>query len=259
MFSRRGIADEQLAKSKEERDRKRAADEDDPSNGRRKRSISTSSYTSSSVSTISTNLSRSSSPKYHKVHGNGHSNPSRNDLSAVKLLERGINKRRRSLSSSAASHSSISSYERRRPRPQEDDRNTRRRRSSISPDIRGREVGLGSKRGTGRRRSRKRSRSESVDRSRVARNRNSITPAYRTVPNRHGARRNQNDSYVDNNRRFSNDDDDRYGSSFRDQNHGMRYESARPNAAPAPVVRKEKSLSPFSKRLKLTEAMNKGR
>ena len=58
----------------------------------------------------------------------------------------------------------------------------------------------------------------------------------------------------DRDRRLSNNDD-RYGSSFRDENHD---DSRRTKPPQPPPLRNERSLSPFSKRLALTQAMNVG-
>ncbi|KAJ9642470.1 hypothetical protein H2199_004851 [Coniosporium tulheliwenetii] len=63
LLQKKGVADQLLAKNAEERGRKRALDNDDTTAPPRKRTRSVSSYSSSSVSTISTNLSRSPSPK----------------------------------------------------------------------------------------------------------------------------------------------------------------------------------------------------
>lgn len=51
-------------------------------------------------------------------------------------------------------------------------------------------------------------------------------------------------------------DNDRYGSSARDRKENIRGTRPQPNAPPQ---RKDRSLSPFSKRLALTQAMNIGR
>lgn len=51
-------------------------------------------------------------------------------------------------------------------------------------------------------------------------------------------------------------DNDRYGGSARDQDENVRPTRPPPSAPPP---RKERSLSPFSKRLLLTQAMNMGR
>jgi hypothetical protein len=53
------------------------------------------------------------------------------------------------------------------------------------------------------------------------------------------------------------EDDGRYGSSYRDRGRSDRDEP--PGQTRFPPVRKERSLSPFSKRLALTQAMNSGR
>ena len=84
-----------------------------------------------------------------------------------------------------------------------------------------------------------------MDRSKIARNRNSITPGVKSNHDRYASRRSQHAR--DYERRYSNDDE-RYGR--RDE------KPAQPIPAPA---RKERSLSPFSKRLALTQAMNMGR
>lgn len=258
-------------------------------NGSRKRSRSTSSSSSNSVSTISTNLSRSSSPKLAGLRHTGQSQVFSN-------LEVG-RKRRRSHSSSI-SHTSDSSHGRRREnRPRElgidgwdskkpgefdtgrqldhehrrrryprsrsmsynshssadkkrrksthtETRGKRRRHSSKSPVDRGRDRDFNSNRGSRR----TRSPSESRDRSEVIRNRMSMTPGLPT-------RRESGQDNADRRQSYSNDND-RYGSSARDQD-----ESVRDTRPPSNVLhqRKERSLSPFSKRLKMTQAMNMGR
>lgn len=230
---RKGIADEQLAQKEEERGRKRALDEYEPPNTARKRPRSISSYSATSVSTISTNLSRSASPK-------------RPRLSDIRPSDKnGNRKRMRSSSSSDASYSSDDPYHRRR-KSQVDgpDRNTRRRRSSNSPRVRGRDRDMADKRRPPR------SRSDSMDKGQIARHRNSMTPDIRPIQDRSNGRAPKRHSYPN--------DDDRYGSSYRDRGRGERDEP--PAKQPhAPPVQKERSLSPFSKRLALTQAMNMGR
>ena len=249
-FSRKGIADEQLAKREEERGRKRALDENHPAHSSTKRSRS--SYSSTSVSTISTNYSHSISSRHPKSRQSDtyHLSQSR---SGQPFRQQGTHKRRRS-SSSTSTYSSSSSVERRKPsrRKEESDRNTRRRRSSISPDTRGRDRDY-----NGRRSSRRsRSQSKSIDRSRVARNRNSMTPGMRSNHDRDGGR---NTVTWGNGRRYSTNDDDRYGGSYRDEGRGAR-DGVKAQKPPPPLrAKKERSLSPFSKRLALTQAMNSGR
>ncbi|CAD6594577.1 MAG: hypothetical protein ASARMPREDX12_000301 [Alectoria sarmentosa] len=73
LLRKKGVADEVLAKREEERGRERKANADEHMNGSKKRSRSNSSYSSNSVSTISTNLSRSSSPKLAGLRHTGQS------------------------------------------------------------------------------------------------------------------------------------------------------------------------------------------
>ena len=90
----------------------------------------------------------------------------------------------------------------------------------------------------------------------MARNRNSMTPGLRSNHDRNGERPRL---VRDNSSRYSNDND-RYGSNFRDRGRDARDGIAvKPPPVVAPPVRKERSLSPFSKRLALTQAMNMGR
>jgi len=256
LLRKKGVADEQLAKREEERGRKRGRDEDDGP-AARKRSRSISSYSSSSVSTISTTVSRSPPPRSRPQDDTYYT--SQRDHSPISVPLKPGHKRRRS-SSSSMSYTSISSIESRRKSPTHRDRNTRARRSSVSPDERG------------RRRSRLRSnagddsgrtRSRSLDQSRIARNRQSLTNDGRGRDGRDGRDRRREEAVSpgygpkyrrDAQRRYSNNHE-RYGSSFRDgDQHSGEVRRERP-----PPVRKERSLSPFSKRLALTQAMNMGR
>lgn len=232
---RKGIADEQLAQKELERGRKRALDENEPPNSIRKQPRSVSSYSSTSVSTISTNLSRSASPKRPRLR----------DIRPSDENDR--RKRRRSSSYSDVSYSSDYSYHRRRKsQAGGPDRNTRRRRSSNSPKLRGRDRDAGD----GRRLPR--SRTDSMDKGKIARHRNSMTPDVRPMQDRSNGR------VPERHRHSYPNDDDRYGSSYRDRGRGERDEPS-VKQPPAPPVRKERSLSPFSKRLALTQAMNMGR
>lgn len=306
---RKGIADEQLAKNEEERGRKRKAGENGHGNVLRKHSRSTSSYSSTSVSTISTNLSRSphlsaknkktklgdlpldSAETRKRRRSSTRSSMSYTSNSSVdkerrelfrdagrnirrrrastspdhrgrdrnqsrRALERTLNdnhKRRTSSSVSSSSHTSESSFgRRRRDRSINGDFKTSRRRSSISPHPRGRDVNFYGKRSNRR----TRSRSYSRDRSSVARNRQSMTPA---APPRwdRGQRtpRHSDELARDRGPRYSNDND-RYGSSFRGSDQD-NLRTARPIRRSQPES-KVRSLSPFSKRLALTQAMNMG-
>lgn len=267
-------------------------------NGSRKRSRSTSSSSSNSVSTISTNLSRSSSPKLAGLRHTGQSQ-------VFSDLEVG-RKRRRSRSSSI-SYTSDSSHDRRRKdRPQEigidrsggkksskldagrplgpehkqrgyprsrsrsmsydsrssadkrrrkssqtETRGKRRRHSSRSPVDRGRDRDFNSNRGSRR----TRSPSESRNRSEVVRNRMSMTPGLPTKQESGHDNGSRWPGKVDRRQSYSNDND-RYGSSARDRGENLKENRPPPSAL---HQRKERSLSPFSKRLRMTQAMNMGR
>ncbi|KAL4868142.1 zinc knuckle-domain-containing protein [Aspergillus spectabilis] len=222
----KGTADALLAEREEERGRKRDLDELDSLDNltraaKRTRSISSSS--ASSVSTISTSRSRSGSPRrdrYEERRGVRTESPN--------SRQSWTRKRRHSDASSSYSVSSHSSREKSRTRSRE--RNIRRRRRESSPKERGRPRDVSP---DGDRRDR--SRSYSMDKDRVARGRRSTTPQ-ENVPQRKYIGRTspkKQPSSTSNDRR-------------RDEQN-----RARP--------RRERSLSPYSKRLALTQAMNIGR
>ena len=288
--------------AEENRGRKQKADENGAPNGMGKRSSSISSGSSTSVSTISTKLSRSPTPSFERAHLS---------RSRTSIRKAELGKRRRSTSSSSSYISEASSTRLREARTREDSRNTRRRRSSNSPDSRGRERhyqnnGINDRPGHGRRprrvsrslslstssessldqrrkhrledgerntvkrwpsespdprrqdqvfrhkrsHGRIQSRGESRDRSEVARSRRSMSP---------GARLRQDRKYQDSPPRerspHASHDNDRYGSSFRGLDNSRAARFAQPSGRP----QKERSLSPFSKRLALTQAMNMGK
>ncbi len=160
-------------------------------------------------------------------------------------------KRRRSCSSSMSYTSDSSSSGGQRSRPMNNVRRTRPRRSTVSPDTRGRDRWSRAPRSSRR----TPSRSNSMDRSQVARGRRSMTPvrASRGDGNEPARAGRGKKEVVD--PRFGSDND-RYGSSFRNREYDDR-RAERPKPAPPP--RKERSLSPFSKRVALTQAMNMGR
>ncbi|MCJ1323649.1 hypothetical protein MMC10_000310 [Thelotrema lepadinum] len=242
-----GIADEQLAKREAERGRQRAV---------RDGSSRSHSASSTSVSTISTNLSRNGSPKRTRASPPP---PPREESSR---------KRRRSPSvSSSDSYSSSSTYSDKRSAFR-DDRNTRRRRSSVSPSRRGRHMDYKPQFS--------RSRDNSMDHSRIARERQSMDPES-DDRDRHLKERSTNGyftrepegfnsrSKVTNNgfdsRRRDHDrggpdrrlpDGDRAGSGHQTRN----FDGGR---VPPPRDTRQRSLSPYSKRLALTQAMNLGR
>lgn len=175
-----------------------------------------------SVETISTNRSYSSSPRRNK-HGTA-DRGRRDDSSAPPAKSR---KRRYSDSTEGSSGSVHSGPKNRSPsRERTDDRNTRRRRRESSPEERGRH------RRSGRQSERRDRRSKSVDKDRVKESRATTQDVPRDRP-------------------------------YRDQASPPR-QSQPGRSRPEPITQKnqpprERSLSPFSKRLALTQAMNNGR
>lgn len=295
MSHRKGIANELLAKEDIERGRKLGIE---GPNG-----LLRSSCSSSSVSTVSTDLSRSHPPSTKDRQPKLRELP----LSSIQNRKNGGNpKRRRSSTRSSMSSFSGSSFSKLcRNRSREPRRNIRRRRASRSPGSRGRNrhdsrrasfnpIGSVRKlrqnssyssssrspdssserrhrkfssgrhsslspdpRGRDRnfqgKRSNRRSRSHSCsrDRSQVARNRQSMTPG--APPQWNGGPKIRKNSVANaRNRRYSNDND-RYGGSLRVADRGI----PRTSHFTQPP-KKERSLSPFSKRVALTQAMNTG-
>ncbi|KAJ6004152.1 hypothetical protein N7522_005797 [Penicillium canescens] len=217
-----GVADELLAKREQERGRKRdLEDTTDRDSQSPKRARSVSSHSMSSISTISTNRSYSASPRRSRRDAH---DGRRDSTSPPPTKSR---KRRYSDSSEGRAGSVHSSEQRPRSisRERTEDRNTRRRRRESSPEERGRH------RAAERHSSRRDRRSKSADKARVPKEKRSPTPD--------GAR-------------------DRY---YRDraspprQSQPPRQDTRMRSDQPP----RERSLSPFSKRLALTQAMNHGR
>ncbi|RAL00286.1 zinc finger CCHC-type containing 10 [Aspergillus ibericus CBS 121593] len=226
----KGLATEILAKREEERGRKREFEEADPLDNRSqmsKRARSASSDSASSVATISTTRSRSRSPPGRGDYGARNSHDRTRSVSSHPPGQR---KRRYS---DASSHNSAVSYSsgergtRSRSREWQGDRNTRRRRRESSPEERGRPRHLSRDRER-----RDRSRSRSVDQSRVARARRSVTPERLPESNYPGPK----------------DPSRSHASNLGEDRRGQG----------RPPARRERSLSPYSKRLALTQAMNLG-
>lgn len=298
MSHRKDIADEQFAKEDVERGRKLAIE--GPNRSLR------SSCSSSSVLTVSTDISRSRRPLVKDRKPKLRELP----LSSIRNREnRGNPKRRRSSTRSSMSYSSEGSFRKHcRNLSRESRRNIRRRRasrspgsrgrnrhdsrralinatdrarklrqdssyssspvspdssserrprdgsriekfssgrhSSVSPDPRGRDQNFQGKRSNRR----SRSHSYSRDRSQVARNRQSMTPS--APPQRNGGSyiRKLSDANTRNRRQTYSNDNDRYGSSLKGPRTSHFSQSRK----------KERSLSPFSKRVALTQAMNTG-
>ncbi|KAJ5086324.1 hypothetical protein NUU61_007631 [Penicillium alfredii] len=220
----KGVADEILAKRDEERGRKRDLDGEDTTgrNGQSpKPARSMSSDSMNSVSTISTSRSYSASPARHD-RGNSHGDGHRDSVSPPAKSR----KRRYSDYSEGYSASSYSGARQRSgSREWAEDRNTRRRRRETSPEERGRH------RGSERHGSQQDRHSHSVDQSRVAKGRHSLTP---------------NAAHDRSERR-----------SYRDRaSPPAQPQRSRQGPRTWPEPPRERSLSPFSKRLALTQAMN---
>ena len=302
LLRKKGVADEELAKKEAERGRKRKLEDDGDSSASRKRSASASTY--SSVSTISTNKSRSASlddtargvtgqsqlmsglelsGKRRRSRSSSMSYTSESDH-AKKRTNRSRYQSKGNLSPALSDHqdhayprdrngtkkhlgrsmrrsrslslTSDGSYNR-RPRRRSLSRDggeggggKRRRRASRSPDDRGRERDSEGPRRINRRTY---SPSESRDRSEVTRHRKSMTPGYSSKLD--GVSR-RDTSYG---KRNSYDGDhDRYGGSVRTSTETFRKGNRRSENV-LPPQRRERSKSPYSKRLELTQAMNTGR
>lgn len=243
-----------------------------------------SSYSSSSVATVSTIASRSSSPEQHETEQTGQSQGMSN-------LE--VHRKRRRISSSASSSSrspsrrprrhnfsdfhtsrptNVKSEQSRRKPPtsrdlssqkspeqarqrssfQDRDLRKRRRRGSRSPSDRGRHRDEHPTRGSRRTRSPEDSRS----RSRVIRNRKSMTPGIEAPNKSEDASRRDYERPSFSWHDSLSEDHERYGRDVSTRNGGNRGKSP---PAHRQAASRKRSLSPFSKRLALTQAMNSGR
>lgn len=228
---RKGIADELLAKKEEERGRTKergSPSPPHPSSQSRKRVRSVSSSASDSVATISTNLSVS--PKRPRRELEGYMTSQRETLN---FRSPSIERKRRYRSHSSVSYSSS---DRSFPLRDRGSQHRRRRHRTVSPESRGRP----SSQRRGSRRSR--SRSESIDKSRVARGRKSMTPHLLD-----GERRRSDHGNMKKESRWPDHDADPGRSAG---NGSVRQPDS------SHTVRKERSLSPYSRRLALTQSMN---
>ncbi|KAL4759620.1 zinc finger CCHC-type containing 10 [Aspergillus foveolatus] len=223
----KGTANALLAQREAERGRKRDLDELGSLDNRgqaKKRTRSLSSASASSVSTISTNRHRSISPRQERYGKRREESKTRSQTSHHSSSR----KRRYSDSSSGYSVSSYSSREVSRTRSPE--RNTRRRRRESSPKERGRPRDVsrgGSRRG--------RSRSYSVDRGRIVKERRSLTH-----------------EETDADRSYAKP----YTSRSQPRASHHEWKGVERNYAQPPP--RQRSLSPYSKRIALTQAMNMG-
>ncbi|EXJ83798.1 hypothetical protein A1O1_07425 [Capronia coronata CBS 617.96] len=226
LLNSEGVADQQLAEAEA---RRKASGTPEPDRRSRSqsphaRSRSLSAHSSSSVSTISTSKSRSATPPRSRDH----QRPNRDRASPARLGTAAAN------SSRKRRHRSVSSSYSRSPRSPPgmpgSHRKSRRHRT-ISPIDRGRPNSK--RRGSHR----SRTNSPSMDKSQITKDRRSLDDS-------------------------DNDFDDRAGTRYRHvQPHGSNHGSRSPRGFRIPQEhhgpsRRERSLSPYSKRLALTQAMN---
>jgi hypothetical protein len=201
-----------------------------PSSQSRKRARSISTSASDSISTISTiSTNPSISPKRPR---RGADEPMMSQREDINFRSPSRDRKRRYRSSSSLSYSSS---DRSLPRKEWGD-HRRRRHRTISPESRGRP----NSQRRGSRRSR--SRSESIDKSRIARERKSMTPH---VIDQEQRRSDHIGSRMD---RHGFDRGGK-GDTSRHSGNARQFASSQP-------VRKERSLSPYSRRLALTQSMN---
>ncbi|KAI9664505.1 MAG: hypothetical protein M1821_005951 [Bathelium mastoideum] len=258
---KKGVADERLAQIAASRSRKRSRSLDDsdhrsPSPSHRQRSRSTSASSTTSVSTISTRSSRSRTPRRRRrspPEPDRYLTSQRSDdipfpaLAPHRDYDQHANRKRQrhSTSSISSSFSRPSSTDRykgtREPSRERGDRNTRRRRASQSPVRRGR---ARSRSVSQRRRQRRASNVEEGRRGRVERWRSDSDE--RHEDGNHGERREGVSG-------------DRLGKG-REEAMGRRDGVVgRAGKGYAPAIRqKQRSLSPYSRRLALTQAMSRG-
>ena len=201
----------------------------------RKRSRSISSTSTSSISTISTD--RSISPKRARRDGGDQYVLSQQEYEDPPgYLSRERKRRRKSSSSVSESRSDLSLEKDRR------NGNCRRRRRTVSPEARGRPVA--DRRGSRRRRSQ--SRNFSLNQGRVAQDRKSMTPVTAGI-NHPG---HDCTLHTQENSRYAKDG---INGGWQDAYSGGDMKNRR-----KPPCRKKRSLSPYSKRIALTQAMNMG-
>jgi len=270
-LTRKGIADEILAKKESERGSKRTPDNDseDAMAPPQKRSRSLSASSMDTVSTISTNPRRSPSPRRRSP-----THPQRTQLRPKNdnNMKAETSRKRRRQSISSSSISSREAYHNRY-------RHTRRRYSSFSPDERGRQrsrfIDMVMDGSLSRSRSRSRTRSRSCkipssrDRNRAWHSRHSHSPPNRPRNHERRTRSRSRSPPIHGRRRsslrYNEEKRDGHGMSYRDDDrtdyrhrNGQWDKSARDTPSPPPKPR-ERSLSPYSKRVAMTQAMTMGR
>jgi hypothetical protein len=229
LLRKTGVADEQLAKAEAARgkadgSRSRSASPRSNPPPTQKRARSMSSTSADSISTISTNRSRSPSP------------PGQNDMETSQQIPRFSRSPSRSAPRKRKHDRMSSESVSRSPSGSRSRNHKSRRHRKLSPDDRGRS----NEYRRGSHRSRSRSRSLSLDKSRVAKQRRSLDDS--------GAANGEDEEA----RRFRGAD----SSYRRDDGRPPRRSGGTDAQNSRAIPRKERSLSPYSRRLALTQSMN---
>ncbi|KAH8685653.1 hypothetical protein BGZ60DRAFT_522938 [Tricladium varicosporioides] len=227
LLRKKGIANEQLAKAELERGRKRdrqSEELDSPGASKRIRSTSVSTM---SVSTISTNMSRSPSP--HQSHSESKSHRPRSPSLSRSPPKRSLITETDRFASDSRSPP---------PRPRAADWEKKRRRDSSSGQSFSLDDPKDIRRGSRERRGSRSTRRRFQHRSPSAR-----------------GRKTESRSPQRGRRRLSNDHMSGRGD-YRNENEGQQF---RRQEQENRLATRERSLSPFSKRLAITQAMNMSR
>jgi len=232
LLRKTGIADEQLAKAEAERatgDGRRTMSPGSHHSPARERPRSMSSGSDDSVSTISTNRSRSESRRRGRAYTQDDNVRSQQVPRFSRSPSHSPRQKRKHDRMSPESASSSP------PRSRSRDHKSRRHRKR-SPDDRGRS----NAHRRGSHRSRSRNRSLSMDKSRVAKQRRSLDEGS-------NAQGEKGRSYPSG---------DATSSHHRDDRPSHRTDGSTVHHPRPPPARKERSLSPYSRRLALTQSMN---
>lgn len=232
LLRKAGIADEQLAKAEAERAKLDSQGTITPEARRspaRKRPRSMSSGSDDSISTISTNRSRSRSGR------RGKSNPEDDNVTSQQVPRLSHSPSHSPPRKRKHDRMSSESVSRSPSRSRSRDHKSRRHRKS-SPDDRGRS----NAHRRGSHRSRSRTRSLSMDKSMVAKQRRSLDEGNNATGENERVHRSG----------------DAKSSYRRDDRPSRRSDGSAAHHPGPPPPRKERSLSPYSRRLALTQSMN---
>ncbi|KAE9377968.1 hypothetical protein N431DRAFT_435131 [Stipitochalara longipes BDJ] len=222
LLRKKGVADEQLAKAEQERGRKRERQSEDPEARGAPKRMRSASHSSVSVSTISTNMSRSPSPTEIPVNP-AVRQPMRTSISRSPQPRKSGLHQSRSLTRSP-------SISRSPPRPKHlTDSEKKRRRNSVS--------------------SAESYTSDDCQKSRERTDSRSTRRRFQQISPPARGRRTESRSPYRGRRRLSNDR----------QRGRNRFSDGGPPRDTYKLPPRERSLSPFSKRLALTQAMNMSR